>query len=67
MGKLTGLSITSNMGVEKKDDIIARLQQQVLALDTKADSYEQTLEDLRKTMLAKERELSNLRHNVYID
>ena len=67
VGKLTGLSVTSNMGVERKDDIITRLQQQVIALDSEADSYELTLEDLRKTMAEKERELSNLRHNVHID
>ena len=67
VGKLTGLSITSSMGVEPKDSIIERLEVKVAALDSEANEYERSHEALRRQLADKERELANLRHNVHID
>lgn len=67
IGKLTGLSITSNMGVEKKDEIISRLEERVLTLDREAEDNDRTLELLRRQHAEKEIELSSLRRGVHID
>jgi len=67
VGRITGLSITANMGVEKKDTIISRLKDQVIALDREANEYELTLEGYRRQMAEKEREIATLRRSVQID
>ena len=66
VSRMTGLKVNSDMSVESKDAIIARLRQQVDELDREADEQDRQLQIYRLEIDDKEREIAALRRKIHI-